>query len=325
MARAALDPKASETSRDIARAEFLDVGVPEEHVDAMMDWLVQHEDHPTLDDLNSEAGQIYERAILRYTDQTIQNPRRADKPAAVASPIGRVIYALTPFLYAFFQNVHVATKNRTLRNYSIARGHGESIPTAAAGAAVTPLTALTMGFGTIFLGQLLATMAREAIFNQEQWEKKDDEERRRWLAQVALSRTGVFGPGDVLVNAMTGLRYERDLTSLGVGAGAAYGLSQVQNILNGLPRTELWEGGPGVGLRNSPNTNSAERTAAKALYRLIVAPAFAMGLSALRADGALSWPLRYAGLTYLTSNSAAASFADTVAGEKEKKPEDELD
>lgn len=76
---------------------------------------------------------------------------------------------------------------------------------------------------------------------------------------------------------------------------------------------------PGVGLRNSPNTNSAERNAATGVYRLAVAPAINATLSAAGALGPLGNAGRYAALTFLSSGSAASGFADTTVGEQTKR------
>jgi hypothetical protein len=160
----------------------------------------------------------------------------------------------------------------------------------------------------MFAAQLMVTTFREAIFNREQWDNKDDEERRRWLAMLALSRTGVDGPADILVNALTGLRYERDLANLGVGPGLSYYISQIQNVLMAM----------GAG-RNSDKNNTAERTGAKSLYRLTVSPALSMGLTALNAGGPVGWAARYLALTAVTSNSAADAFADATVGEADSK------
>lgn len=319
MARVATDPKMDDVKKAIARAEFKDLGVSDKHMDAMLDWLVQKDEHPSLDDLNSDAGQIYAAMIRRFVDQTIQNPRRADKPMGVATPLGRMAYSLTSFLYAYFRNVHLANINRAKRNYNIAREHGHSRAVATGEAFAPAFTSFVGGFAAMAAAQFLVTTAREFLFNHEQWEDKDEDEREKWLRMLAISRTGILGPGDVFFNALTGLRYERDLSNIAIGTGASMELSHVQNIIKGLPKYELWEGGPGVGARNSPNTNTAERTAMKSVYRMALAPAMSVGLSALNAAGPVGWSARYAAMLALTSNSAANEFADVTVGEKEKK------
>lgn len=322
MANQLKNPETDKAKQEIVRAEFRDLGVPDAHIDAMADWLTQSDQHPTVEDLNSPAGRIYADAISRYVDQTIQNPRRADKPLNAAGPLGRLVYALTSFLYAFFRNVHIANWKRAARNYSISRDVGNSKARATWDAAHPVAMSLGAGFTSMFLAQALVSIVREALFSPEQWEeKKKDDELAGWIGGLAFSRTGAFGPADLVFQAITGLRYERDLSSLLVGPGIGMVTSHIQNIVNGMPQAQLYDGGLGVGLRNNPNTNTAEHTALKSVYKLAVAPALSAGLAALPAPGPVGWGARYTALTLGTSNAAATSFADAVAGEKSKGKE----
>lgn len=299
--------------KQIIEAEFLELGIGKDDLADFMDWLTQTKDLPSLDELDTSAGKLFANAVARFTDQTIQNPRRADKPVNAGNPLGAVVYSLTGFLYSFFSNVHAAIVTRTQRDYGILREQGFSKAEAAGAAGVNALWTFTSGFALLYAGQLIVSMAREAIFNGEQWEKKRaDGELEEWISGLALSRTGIFGPGDIVMNAMTGLRYERDLSNLAVGAGPSFVMSQMQNIFRGLG----WTG------RNSPNTDTAEREALKSLYRLTLAPLSAGLLSALDTAGPVGTAGKYAGLTYLSSNSAASGFADIFLGPKSDDDEE---
>jgi hypothetical protein len=297
-------------------AEFNDLGIPPSEHAAIADFLASGTGILSLDDLKTPVGAMVADAAARLVDQTIQNPRRADKPMAAASPIGRVAYSLMSFLYTFYRNVHLATINRAKRNFNIAREEGGTTAQAAGAAGMDAAWGLGIGFLTMFTGQLLVTVAREALFNPEQWEEKEEEgDLRSWLTWLAVSRTGVAGPADVILNSVTGLRYERDLANLFIGAYPAFILSSVQNMIKGLPNTEV---GPyGVGLRNSDNTNTAERTAAKSFYRLMVAPAASILLSAVPVAGPISGLARYSALVSTSSAGMASGFADTVVGPQE--------
>ena len=66
-------------------------------------------------------------------------------------------------------------------------------------------------------------------------------------------------------------------------------------------------------------TNSAERNAAKGVYRLAVAPAINGALSAMGALGPLGNAVRYPALTFLPSGSSAGGFADVTVGEQTKR------
>lgn len=121
----------------------------------------------------------------------------------------------------------------------------------------------------------------------------------------------------MLFNSLSGLRYERDLTSLPAGAGITYVLSNVGNIINGLSQADLLGNGYGVGLRNSENANSAERNAAKSAYRLLAGPIMAAGIAAMPSLGPVTAATRFAAGTYVNSNTAASHFADLTAGPQE--------
>ena len=73
-----------------------------------------------------------------------------------------------------------------------------------------------------------------------------------------------------------------------------------------------------VGARNSPNTNTSEHTAAKALYRAVVAPLLTVVLSLAPAAGPVTTVGRAGAMLYGSSNSASEGFADALAGEKKK-------
>ena len=309
LAHVLADPKKSAGHKATARREFAELGVADADVDAFAEWLRKGQGVPSLDDLQSPEGQVFQVALTRFTDQTIQNPRRADKPFLASTPRGRLAYALMSFSYTFYANIHAATAKRMQGYYEAERGAGSSKAKAAAVASL-PLATTTAGFAALFAGQFLVSMAREFLYNNDSWEeKKDDEAWAEWMAGLALSRTGLFGPGDALLNAYTGLRYERDLTSLMVGATPAFIASNVQNIIKGAP------GSP----RNSTNTNTAEHTAAKSLYRLTAAPLASVLLSAVPAPGGVSAFARYGAMQFFSSNTAAGAFADTVAGERNSK------
>lgn len=313
-----LDPNTPAKRLEQIKGEFRDLGFTDEQMTDMADWLAPLEQLPDVDALDTPQGQLFEKAINRFVNQTIQEPNQSDKPALAATPIGKLSYALTSFLFSFYRNIHLATVNRMKQNYQIGRDLGESKLRAGADAAGAALATFGLGFGALFAGQLAVTVVREAIFNQDQWDKHDEnDDLEKWLMQIALSRTGVFGPGDVINNMLTGLRYERDLTSLATGPYIASPLSHVQNILKGMPRTELWEGGPGVGTRNSPNTNTAEHTAAKSAYLLLVAPALNVLASGAETKGPVGWAARWTLMQYLGSYTAAGDFANATAGSRE--------
>ena len=124
---------------------------------------------------------------------------------------------------------------------------------------------------------------------------------------TAVSRSGVYGPFDIPYNILYGMRFERNLTSVSSGAGVAYTLSHIQNVLKAVP---------GLGC-NSPNTNKTEHTAAKSFYMLTGAPLLSALFSVTPTVPTLAAP--HAGaIQILSSASAATKFADMVVGEKDE-------
>ncbi|MEM0949529.1 MAG: LPD1 domain-containing protein [Pseudomonadota bacterium] len=309
----------SDARRKILEAELNELGVPQgQDRDRFLNWLVNLDNGvPSIDELQTPEGQVFSGVIGRFVDQVIQNPRRADKVTAASSPMGRLVYALMSFSYTFFRNVHLAMANRTARNYRLAREAGEGKLKAGARAAGVPAT-FAAGFTGLLAGQMMVSALREAIYNRDMWDEKgEDDERGAWIFQLALSRTGIWGPADAVQNALTGLRYERDLGSLFIGAYPAFVASSIQNMINGLPQGELYPGGPGVGLRNSPNTNAAEHTAARSIYRLFVAPLANVAFTAAPSGGPLGDAARFVGMQYFSSSSMAHNFADSLVGERD--------
>nr|WP_321525790.1 LPD1 domain-containing protein [uncultured Cohaesibacter sp.] len=302
--------KATGADKEIIENHFRDQGIPEHQMEDMIAWARSKDGLPSLADWETREGRVYADAISRFIDQTIQNPRRVDKPMMAASPVGRSMYALTAFLYTFFRNVHLYNMNVAKMKYETGIKHGESRKQAGMRAAGHVGRTLALGFAQLYAAQFAIAVAREAAFSSEQWDKhKKDKDQISWLAKLTLTRTGVFGPFDPLYNAYTGLKYERDLTSMWAGPGLTTAFADIQNIINGSP----W------GPRNSASTNTAEHTAMKSVYRLAMVPALNIGLSALETSGPASWLARYAAMVYGSSYSAASGFADATVGERGAK------
>ncbi len=311
------DPATDRTRKRIIEADIRELGVPDADIPDFLDYLAQSPDLPNLSELDAKPGKIWSAVIGRMVDETIQNPRRADKPAYASNPYGRLIWHLTSFLFAFFRNVIAANFVRAGRNAQLAREDGASRLHILGEANIPIARNLMVGMSLLFAGQLLVTVVREWLLSGDQWEDKDDDERRDWLLGLALSRTGVFGPSDIFVNSMMGLKYGRDLTSLPAGVGMTYILSNVAAILNGLPNAEpLWSGA-GVGLRNSPKTNTAEHEAAKAVYRLLASPIGAAVFASAPMLGPITAGAKFGALAMTGSNDAATGFADMLVGERE--------
>lgn len=318
LARALTAPDARDAKRAILRAEFRDLGIKDAHIDHFAAWIKDKPGLPDLAEMETPEGKLFGNAAARLVDQVIQNPRRADKPALAFTPYGRVATGLLSFIASFTRNMITANVNRAGRNYGLSRDAGSSRGRAALDAVDDAiLTRLGLGFAMIWAGQVIVAVPRALLFDAARWEEKgkekdDDDDawfdmltpRQEWIARLAWSRSGAMGPLDVIYNAMTGLRYERDLTSLTAGAYIGGMLSDIQNMLGVRPGND----------RNSPNTNTAERKAVKSAFTLFLAPAIAGAVSALPVAGPVGRAAQTVGLQGLTSATAADKVADWTVG-----------
>ena len=108
-----------------------------------------------------------------------------------------------------------------------------------------------------------------------------------------------------MLNAVTGLKYQRDLANLAVGPGPGFFLQQFQDIL-------------GLYTHNSENTNTAERNALKGAYGLTVMPALTVMLGLLPPQmGLIPAGLAAFGVAQGTSPSAREWAADVIIGKSD--------
>jgi hypothetical protein len=297
----ALD-KADKSASDIATAELKEMGLDPSRHQEMKDWLDGlNGRHPTPDDLKGDMGKIWGAIIREGAFTTIQSPDKGTKPRMASSTWGRLVFGLTSFSYTFARNIFGRSWERTKRDAKIYVANGTSPLLAGAFAAVRNGAWLAGGMSTLFVGQFLVTMLRESLFNAEEWKRREKEGKAvDWLFNLALSRTGVFGPFDPINQAITGVKYQRDLTALTAGPFISLPLSLGQSTINYFQN-------------NSKNTNNTEYALAKDAWRTIAAPILAYGILAAP-GGSL---LKATALQFGTSNKAADDFAQLLTGEKD--------
>ena len=295
-----------------ARAELRELGISDAQMERFARWMMSSNDMPDAQDIASEDGQLFAQAAVRFAGEVIQNPTRVDRPEFAAHPIGRMVYGIMSFSYGFARNVMFRPLLNTQRDARLRQDAGQTAGRAWSVSAAQNAGHAGVFVGSMFLAHLLTTMMREAIFNGDKWDEKErDGELWTWLWNLALSRIGLYGPLDPLVQAVTGLKYERDLTSLAVGPHAGFFAGAAQALLS-----------PMIG-RNSPNTNTSEWNAAKAGYQLLGVPAAAALLTAIP-GGPFTGPALGFALQYLTSNQTADNVADLVVGEKDSRKANKL-
>lgn len=272
-----------------------DLGISVEDVPAMRDWLNQNNGLPDENTiLNSgELGEKYQAALTRFARETIQAPTAAERPRFATHPIGRMIYGLTSFLYGFGRNI----VGRAARMSARGLNPRSDLTKAERAQNLAPLAGVA---AMIALHSVVSEM-REQVFNNERNAERTLGEK----AMLGVSRSGVLGPADLVLNAVTGLKYQRDLANLAVGPGPGFFLQQFQDIL-------------GLYTHNSENTNTAERNALKGAYGLTVMPALTVMLGLLPPQmGLIPAGIAAFGVAQGTSPSAREWAADAIIGKSD--------
>lgn len=266
-----------EVNAKAANEELNDLGIPKEHREALLDWLDSMDGRlPTVEDLIgvdgdyfNPAAAIWGPALLQFVDTAIQNTRKFDRPGAALRPGMGLIYGITGFIFSFHRNV----LGRMLKQGVDARRPGEGRARAtvrqAAGAARN-VARYSLPIGTLIAGHTLASIFRDFLFAPDGWEDAEEEdELTEWLLSRAWSRTGLMGAWDIPYNLITGLRYDRDLASAGVGPHIGVPLQAAQKFGN------IWFG------RNSENTNTTENRGLDAVASLVLTGFGNMAISAI--------------------------------------------
>ena len=238
MATRVLDEETSEAGKKSARAALRELGITDEHqIEAMAGLGVQPEvadleNNPYLDDVLTAVG--------LFVDEAVVDPKAVDKPALASQPEFAHMYGILSFV-AGFQRVLIRFGKVLLSNE-----YDGNMRRIAMGA-----------FVALLMGQTLSWMLREGLLGghddaEEWWEKVSDPGNLIWNG---LSRTGVFGLLDPFINAVrSNIKYDSELSDLGLGAVYSYSVNTIESMMVVFSE------------KNSPNTNTAERKAFKALW-----------------------------------------------------------
>lgn len=235
-----------------------ELGIPPNEQPAFTKWVRDLGGrHATPADLKGPLAAKYKTAMLRFVDQAIQRPSASTRPAWANDPLGSTVFQLQSFNYAAQKNIlNRMFKTMADKDLSVAeRGK--------------------------MAGSFLAHMATMAGLSAAVWEGRDalysrpDSRKLTTGAKVerALSGAGAFGKFDQLLQSVGGgVRYGTSPLAGAVGAGAG----QIANLVESTAALS----GPG----NSPNTNTAERKAARTAYQVLGEPALQAALTPLRAS-----------------------------------------
>ena len=253
---------------------LLDLGVPEADLDQFAKFIKETPNPmPTTDQLIQkdgtlhDMGRIYQIAVGRFVDRSIQDPKTADRPMYAETPYGRLVYSIMGFQFAFTRNVLMKTMKMTARELELRDLKGLNLSDDKKYMMNYAASHLMMPLASLYIGQTLVNAVRQFIFDRDRWDerlKKGD--LMQYLLQTGFSRSGFFGNFDPVANAVMALKYETDLANLLVGASMTFYLRPAQKILRAFTN-------------NSPNTVSAEFQAANGLWDLVITPMMVLAIS----------------------------------------------
>ena len=199
----------------------------------------------------SDMGELTAVAVGRFVDQSIQDPKSVDRPKYAEHPLGRIIFGIQSFIYAFHRNVLTRAIKETR---SIKQTEGK------ADAAKHVAGTLFPTFLSLYLGHTLVAAVRAMLFDRDRLKDEIDEDNGLYyVLEMGAYRAGFAGAFDPYIQTYRSLKYNRDINTILIGAGPSYMFQAGQKIME-------------VMQKNSPNTVAAEYQALAGLYNLSIVP-----------------------------------------------------
>lgn len=286
------------SDRNAARAKLVlkDLGVADSRMDQFIDYILEFGEEqatmlgktkiktsalPQAENVMDAQGDYTDMGLqlavstMRFVDQTIQDPRTVDRPRWAESGVGRIIYGITSFIYSFQDKVLKAMVRKTKREYGISKSLGKGKAASAKDATMYAASSVAIPMLTLFTAHAIVSTAREFIFNQDrwdrEWEEADEDAAKfvgRYLLPLAFARAGLTGAFDPIVQAFTGLKYQRDIANsmLGIGSYVAQNAGDIMQAFTS---------------QNSDNTVASEFKAFRGAYNLFVQPIISIVLASL--------------------------------------------
>ena len=116
---------------------------------------------------------------------------------------------------------------KTKREYGISKSLGKGKAASAKDATMYAASSVAIPMLSLFTAHAIVSTAREFIFNQDrwdrEWEEADEDAAKfvgRYLLPLAFARAGLTGAFDPIVQAFTGLKYQRDIANSMLGIGS---------------------------------------------------------------------------------------------------------
>ncbi len=278
-----------------------ELGIEAKDVERLRKWIG---DKPSITKLGEDSPEaaIYRNAVARFVEESVQGPRAIDRPMLANHPVGRMTYSLTSFQYAFARNV-------LFRTAKLIKEGADPTKTMAL-AERAQLLGVMLPMAMLFGAQMGVSRMREQIYNPG-----TDAERDPMSKHILdISRSGITGALDPLINAFASVKYDKDFANIPVGAALSFFLTNTAKITGIVPSE--WGG------KNNENTNNAEWAATRAAYQMIAAP---LGNAALSMIGGGPYLRALAGAAIAGPKGIGApqtsrAVADAVNGPRDVSP-----
>lgn len=208
--------------------------------------------------LKGADAELFQTAITRFSRQTVMAPNASTAPIWASSGFGKVINQFMAYGNAFTREVLTPLARKTKDAATPGNGLEVADRLRMMGPLLNMPVYVAAVAGVMGLKDAGGDAIREVAGVPRDKPKKDESVADK-TAKLA-SRAGLFGNLDSIYNALSSLRYDSDVTTRMVGPvlGGVAGAAKV---------------GGNLIFRNSENTNTAERAAAKAVYSTFVEPA----------------------------------------------------
>lgn len=235
----------------------------------------------------------YRDALVRFGEQVIMDPNRGNRARLANHPLGGLIFGLQSYLYAFNENV----VKRTLKTTGAAVFNSDKNNMSASNRMMllAPL-ALAPVFAAFQYGQ--GEFRDEYMTDPSRADDEPMSAGNKFMRM--MSRSAFLGRHDFLANLFGSFKYDKDPATAVAGPVLGDASTFLKNQI-GLYKDS-----------NSPDTNTAERRAARAGFDSGAAPA--AGLFASQLPG-VTGRLVGTGLTYAANHPATREWAvSEVAG-----------
>lgn len=277
----------------IAIEALTELGIPKANAKSFAEALLKVRDGlPIAGEIKQDGwGAYYRTAMRRFSKQSIMQPEDADRPRWMSTDLGRVAGQIQSFNYAFWKNI----LKRTARMTGDAADWRNDYTAIERMRLLGPLSVMPI---------LLGVSAGVGAIRDKIWgdpNRRKEESALQKAIKIA-SRAVPVAPIDPWLNYAIGGRYTAQAVDKLVGPG-------IGGIAEGLDSAR------DLAFNNIPETNAAERRAAKAFYDLVLEPGFNVAAGGFQ-HGPISTAATAAGTQVVGAGGTREAFVSGLAGEK---------